>query len=219
MEAYALPLLFGGLAVAAAAWVWLIARAFRERRAWGVAALLLPPLGGLAFAARHPRRGLPPLSLLAAGFLAAAAPAIYTLVVPVDLGPYEKLVSGQRHLTLTGWDRTDYSVLRLKPDVVVLQMANPDVTDRVLELVRGMRGLRELDLSGTKVTDAGLGLLTDLPVLSALRLARTRITDQGFRDQLFSKDSLMQLDVRETDVSAETIRSWREAKPGRHAQR
>jgi Leucine-rich repeat (LRR) protein len=219
MEAYALPLLFGGLAVAAVGWIWLIVRAFRQRPAWGLASLLLPPVGGLAFAARHPRQGLPPLGVVAAGFLAAASPAIFTLVVPVDLGPREKMVAGQRHVTLTGWDRNDYSVLRQKPDVVVLQMANPDVTDGVLEFLRDMRALKELDLNDTQVTDAGLSLLKDLPALTALRLARTRITDKGFREQLLHKESLMQLDLSGTDVSEEAVRSWREARSGRRALR
>ena len=67
----------------------------------------------------------------------------------------EKIVDGQRHLTLTGWDRKDYSILKLKPDVVVLQMANPDVTDESLESLQEMKALQELDLSGTQVTDAG----------------------------------------------------------------
>jgi len=41
----------------------------------------------------------------------------------------ERLVDGQAHLTLTGWDRDDYSVLQARPQTVVLQMANADVTD------------------------------------------------------------------------------------------
>ena len=49
--------------------------------------------------------------------LIAAVPAIYILCVRLDLGPREKLVDGQRHLTLTGWDRKDYSILKLIPDV------------------------------------------------------------------------------------------------------
>ena len=46
------------------------------------------------------------------------------------------MVDGQQHLTLTGSDRKDYSVLKLKQDVAVLQMANPDVTDQSLESLR-----------------------------------------------------------------------------------
>ena len=88
----------------------------------------------------------------------------------------------------------------------MLQMANPDVTDQTLESLKGMKVLRELDLNGTQVTDAGLEILKELPALAALRLARTKITDKGFRSALFAKESLMQLDLRETAVSHETVR-------------
>ncbi len=214
METRALYLQVGGAVVAATAWIWLIVRAFRQRWAWGLATLILPPVG-LVFAARHPRRGVVPLILGAVSVLVAAAPAVYILTVPLDLGPREKLVDGQRHLTLTGWDRKNYSLLKFKPDVVVLQMANPDVTDQALEPLKDLKALRELDLSDTQVTDAGLKVLKDLPALATLRLARTRITDQGFQDALFAQESLMQLDLRGTQVSHETARAWRDAKPGR----
>jgi hypothetical protein len=217
MEDRAIYLELGGLALAALAWIWLIARGFQQDRRWGLSVLLLPPFGGLAFVGRHPRRGLAPLLLLLVSLLAAAAPALYTLGVPLDLGPLEKQVDGRRHITLTGWDRQDYGLLLLKPDVVVLQMANPDVTDQVLASLRGMNQLEELDLNDTQVTDSGLRILKDLPALSALRLARTKITDQGFREMLMAKDSLMMLDLRGTEVSQETVRAWREAKPGRKA--
>jgi hypothetical protein len=194
----------------------LIARAFRTRRGWGFTSLVMPPVG-LVFAARHPRKGIPPLGLLLLSLLIAATPALYTLFVTLDLKPRDKLVDGQRHLTLTGWDRQDYALLKLNPDVVVLQMANPDVTDQTIEALRGMKELQELDLNGTQVTDLGLNVLKDLPVLSALRLARTKITDQGFHDTLFSKDALMRLDLSGTQVSRDTVQAWRDAKPGRQA--
>jgi hypothetical protein len=137
--------------------------------------------------------------------------------VPLDLAERVKLVDGRRHVTLTGWDRKDYSLLRLMPDVSVLQMANPDVTDGVLEKLRHMKALQELDLNSTPVTDAGLGVLRDLPALETLRLARTKITDKGFHDALSSKDSLMQIDLRGTSVSRDSAKAWRDAKPGRKA--
>ena len=102
--------------------------------------------------------------------------------MPIDLGPREKIVDGQRHITLTGWDRKDYGFLGSKRDVVVLQMANPDVTDQTLEHLKGMNRLKELDLNNTQVTDAGLKVLSDLPALATLRLKNTKVTDQGFQD-------------------------------------
>ncbi len=96
-------------------------------------------------------------------------------------------------------------------------MANPDVTDQTLEHLKGMSALKELDLDNTQVTDAGLKVLKDLPALSALRLKNTKITDQGFQDALAGKDSLMQLDLTGTQVSRETVQTWRKAKDGRRA--
>jgi hypothetical protein len=214
MEGRAFYLQSGGVVVAALAWIWLLVRAFRQDRRWGLSSLVVPPVG-LFFAGRHPRKAAAPLFLWVLSLLVAATPALYTLFVPLDLGPREKLVDGQRVLTLTGWDRKDYSLLKLKPDVVVLQMANPDVTDQSLEPLKVMKALEDLDLSGTQVTNAGLEMLKQLPALATLRVARTKITDQGFRDALLAKDSLMQLDLRGTQVSHETAKAWKEAKPGR----
>jgi hypothetical protein len=216
VESRAYFLQVGAIPVIACAWIWLLVRAFRERLAWGWASLFLPPVG-VAFAARHPRRGAAPLILLALAVLVATVPAVYILCVRVDLGPRDKIVGGERHVTLTGWDRNDYSVLRLIPDVSVLQMANADVTDHVVEVLRGMKNLKELDLNGTQVTDAGLGIIHDLPALATLRLARTKITDRGFRDILATKESLMQLDLQHTQVSRDTVKAWRAAKPDRKA--
>ena len=101
------------------------------------------------------------------------------------------------------------------PDVVVLQMANPDVTDETLELLRGLNQLRKLDLNNTQVTDAGLVVLAGLPRLERLRLGHTKITDEGFRTHLAGLASLQQIDVTGTAVKGKTKRNGRRAKPGR----
>lgn len=215
MESRALDLQVGGVAVLAAAWLWLLISAFRRRWSWGLGTLALPPTG-LVYAARHPRRGALPMLLATLGLLAAAAPAVYTIAVPLDLAPIEAQVEGERHLTVTGSDREVDPEQTFKPDLTVLQMADrPDVTDRTLESLRGLKVLKELDLNDTGVTDAGLAVLRDLPALERLRLARTKVTDRGFREALFDKDSLMQLDLRGTGVGRETMRAWRDARPGR----
>ena len=126
-------------------------------------------------------------------------------------------MNGEKHLTLTGSDPKDAPDLKLKDDVTVLQMANPDVTDLSLEPLRKMKVLKELDLNGSQITDAGLEVLKELPALNSLRIARTKITDKGFRSALLNKESLMRLDVQKTGISRETIQTWRDAKPGRHA--
>jgi hypothetical protein len=76
METYALALLFGGLAIAALAWIWLIARAFQERVWWGLASLVLPPVA-LLFALRHALKAVGPLVLFVVGGLVAVTPGVY----------------------------------------------------------------------------------------------------------------------------------------------
>lgn len=151
------------------------------------------------------------VSLLGAGLLLATVPLLANQILlrVLDLGPLETMVAGERHITLTGWDRHDYSILLRKPDVVVLQLANADVTDETLKLLAGMSQLKELDLNHTAVTDAGLELLAKLPKLESLRLKNTKITDAGFRTHLLEKASLVYLDLTGTEVASKTVREWK----------
>ena len=196
MDSYALYINLAGLALIAVGCLGLVVRAFR-----------------------HWRKGLAPLMLIGIGVVVTGFPPVYRLLVPIDLGPRERIVDGQRHITLTGWDRKDYTILGSKHDVAVLQMANPDVTDSTLEMLKGMNDLHDLDLDNTQVTDAGLKILRDLPALNALHLRNTRITDQGFQHELATKESLQRLDLTGTQVSRETAQAWRKAKDGRRVMR
>jgi hypothetical protein len=216
MEQRAFYMQLGGLVIAALAWIWLLVRAFRQHRKWGLSSLIIPPVG-LIFAGRYPRKGGIPLGLFLVCLLVAATPTVYTLYVPLNLGARERVVEGEKHLTLTGSDPKDSPDLKLMKDATVLQLANPEVTDAKLESLRGMEVLRELDLNGSQITDVGLEVLKGLPALTSLRIARTKVTDKGFRSTLFNKESLMQLDVQGTAVSPETIEAWRNAKAGRRA--
>ena len=133
----------------------------------------------------------------------------------VDLGPRLKIVEGEQHVTLTGWDKKDYALLERLPDTVVLQMANPDVTDETLKYLRGMNRLQELDRNDTQVTDAGLKEIAQLPKLQRLRLRKTRITDAGFRESLMPMELLRNVDVTGTAVKGKTLREWKAAQQGR----
>jgi hypothetical protein len=209
-ETYLVYILALGAILGLIAQVWLLLRAFRVRLAWGLGCLLFPP-AAIPFVVWYYRRLTGPLILL----LVAAVLVGGTLGLGVflsrhpSLGPREKTVDGERHITLTGWDRSDYALLRTKRDTVVLQMANPDVTDETLTHLEGMAKLRELDLNDTQVTDAGLALLSRLPSLQILRLRKTRVTNQGFLEHLASKSTLRELDVRETEVASKTLRAWK----------
>lgn len=162
-----------------------------------------------------------PVGLLVLGAVVGAVPLTWTGVRDqIDLGPLDRTVDGERHLTLTGWAHpaTEYRpALRPRLDAVVLHMANPDVTDEVVAELAGMGRLRELDLNDTGITDASLAVIAALPALESLKLARTKVTDAGFRAHLIGKESLTRLNVQGTAVTPETVAAWREARPDRRA--
>ncbi|MGE3803478.1 MAG: hypothetical protein AB7K24_02265 [Gemmataceae bacterium] len=191
--------------------IGLLIASFRERLSWGFAVMLLPGVGAVAFVFAHFRKSVRPLLVMLAGGLVIGGTygLNYYLTHFVDLGPREKMVEGELHITLTGWDKDDYSVIAAKPDVVVLQMANEDVTDQTLEHLRGLTKLRELDLNTSQVSDQGLVILKELPALQILRLRKTKVTDDGFSENLAGKESLLELDVRETEIKSKTMREWK----------
>jgi hypothetical protein len=158
-----------------------------------------------------------PALLISIGIVGLSLPAAITRFAPIDLGKHESRVNGERHVTLTGWDQKDYSVLAQMSDVIVLQMANADVTDQTLSFLQKMTRLRELDLAGTQLTDAGLKSLSGLTSLEKLILSRTRVTDAGLAPLLEKLPALKQLDVRETGVTPAVLRSWLKAQAGRRA--
>jgi Leucine Rich repeats (2 copies) len=217
-EVYAVPILLTGAAIVAVGYLWLLVRAFRRHVLWGLACLL-PPVGLLYLLFNLRRMKGPAVVLLLGGLITAAPFAVnYYALHFIDLGPRAKTVDGELHLTLTGWDlpASEYPlVLAYRKDAVVVQMANPDVTDATLEYLSKMENLRELDLNDTQVTDAGLAVIAKLPSLKSLRLARTKITDAGFRQHLLPLEGLTELDLTRTPVKGPTAREWKAAKPGR----
>lgn len=207
---------------------WILIRAFQTRWWWGILVFLLPPLSLLFAIAYFPRvRG--PLAVIGLGaVLAGGAFGANALVNRfAGFGDRDKMVAvevdgttrEERHITLTGWDQSDYTVLRHRPDVVVLQMANADVSDQTMVVLREFKDLRELDLNDTGVTDAGLAALASLPGLTELRLRGTKITDEGFREHLLPKAGLRMLDLRQTAVTRETVAEWKKAQSGRRVLR
>ncbi len=215
LEKYSFYVLLLSLALGIVGSIWLFVVACRERVLWGLAFLLVLP--AVLFVCLHWRKSRRPvLILLLAGILGAAPYGVnYYNEHFMVRGPREKQVNDELHITLTGVSAADYAMLQNKPNVVVLQMANPDVNDETLHYLRGMDQLRELDLNDTKVTDEGLAVLAELPHLEELRLARTTITDAGFRKHLAGKESLLKLDLTGTKVKGKTKREWKKAKAGR----
>lgn len=215
-ETVGAAVLITGVVLSTIAWIWLLVLAFRTRLWWGLVTFFFAPMMlvfALAFWSKTRRASI----LLVAGLLVAAVPFAVNAVQDrfVGRGVHASLVNGEQHVTLTGWDQKDYGVLQAFPDVVVLQMANPDVTDQTLEILRDFQKLRELDLNETAITDAGLSVLSTLPNLQSLRLKNTKITDEGFQQYLASKETLTQLDLRGTEVLAKSLRAWKNAQLGR----
>lgn len=168
------------------------------------------------------RRLLAPVVLLGVGLVLGLAPFVaqraYRAVV--GLGERERIVDGERALSLTGWDRHDYAILAEKSDVAILEMGNPDVTDDTLERLAGLPQLRELTLNDTSVTDAGLATLARLPKLECLRIARTRVTPEGVQRFLDAPPPrLRQIDVSGNDVPATILRRWKNAAADTGAER
>ena len=214
MEQYLVAVLAAGAVILFAGIVALIVAAFRTHPMWGFGTLFL--LGAPFFVILRWSRARRPVAIMLIGGIVILSPYAVNFVHQrfLDLGERDKIVDGERHLTLTGWNKTDYSVLTQRPDTAVLQMANPDVTDATLDFLQPMTRLRELDLNDTKITDAGLAKLAEKP-LGVLRLRNTGITDAGFREHLSKHELLNELDVRGTAVEPSTFREWRSAKPGR----
>jgi hypothetical protein len=166
---------------------------------------------------RQPRQLLVPLALLGGGLMVGAVPFAYQHVYLriVGLGARERMLDGERALNLTGWDRDGYAILAEKPDVAILEMGNPDVTDETLELLVGLPKLKELTLNDSAVSDAGLATLARLPALETLRIARTKITAEGLRRFLDAPPRrLSQLDVSGNEIPTTILRQWKNAAGG-----
>lgn len=160
---------------------------------------------------------VPPICLLLFGIVLLAAPAVLTRTLSVSLGPRERMVDGERHLSLTGWDGSSYTFLQTKTDTTVLQMGNADVNDETIKLLSRLSRLRELDINDSSVTDAALATLAQLPSLETLRLRGTKVTDAGFREHLMNSATLNQLDLRQTEISAELVDEWKSVNQSRKA--
>src|SRR5437763_17115983 len=111
MEAYYLYVLIAGAAIFAAGCLWLVVAAFRTHVGWGLATALLPRLGGLMFLSGRPDRAKRPFALLLLGAVVVAGTFAVNRVASryVDFGLRDKIVDGERHVTLTGWKDGNYA--------------------------------------------------------------------------------------------------------------
>ena len=87
---------------------------------------------------------------------------------------------------------------------------NSQVTDAVLEHLKGLGNLRSLVLSQTQITDAGMEHLEGLTGLEELLLTGTQITDDGL-EHLKGLTSLKVLEVSGTKVSDDGVSELKQA--------
>lgn len=221
LEKYGITLVLGGLVLLIVSYVWILLRARHKQVRGRILFMGFPPAAPI-YAAFHPRSFAGPLALFLVGLTLAGSPYLINAVAPyfISLGERARQVDGEYHLTLTGWERQDYAgALRAYANASVVQMANADVNDATLAPLANMPNLRELDLSHSGVTDAGLQTVAQLKKLEILRLSHTGVTDAGLNQYVVPLETLKQLDVRSTAVSAEALAAWRAARPGRRGLR
>lgn len=221
-EHYLVFVVLAGILMVVAAYGWCLVRAFRKGPGWGLLSLLLPPVALFWSVSSSPREGRRPGG---PGPIALALLGSILVVATITWNTYqanyatfaerERIVEGNRHITLTGWNKDDYSLLAKKPDVYLLQMANEDVTNDTLELIKGFSYLEVLDIRDAQIDDDGLALVATLPQLRVLYLSRTRVTDEGFRKHLADKPHLMEITASGTGILSKTLRDWKKANPDR----
>jgi hypothetical protein len=202
-----------GLAIMALGYLWLIVRAFQSKTMWGFAVLLLPPLGGVMFIVAQFKRALPALVVMVLGGVVAAAPYVFP-------DPPEKAIIEQKdeglHITITGLETASAAELfPLHRDTVATVQAatQREVTDEILELLRGAPNLREIDLNDTPITDKGLEVLASMPKLEKVRIARTKATPEGVQKHVLSSKTIKEIDVGGLNVPAKPLRDWKNADP------
>ncbi|MEI8317832.1 MAG: hypothetical protein WCH79_07795 [Planctomycetia bacterium] len=160
------------------------------------------------------RRLLGPAALLAAGLVIGSVPFVaqHLYFSIVGLAERERVVNGRQALVLTGWDRSDYSILAAKPGTEILEMGNADVIDDTLDLLAGLPQLRELTLNDAHITDAGLQKLLGLKQLESLRIARTWVTPEGVAAFLAgAPPPFREIDVTGNNIPTSILRKWKNA--------
>lgn len=208
-------LLFAGVGLAVAGWLWLLIRAFTASFWWLLGLLLVPPLAAL-FLLRRPDRAGGPVAFILIGLMAVGGAFGVNAVVKPSREVTVEEKGGEQRATLTGATQTkvDDFLAANREAVTVIQMANrPDVTDDLVAKLKDLPNLRELDLNDTPVTDKGLEAVAALPKLDSLRIARTKVTADGVAKFVLASKTLKQIDVTGLNVPAKALREWKNADP------
>jgi hypothetical protein len=86
------------------------------------------------------------------------------------------------------------------------------LTDKVLDHVKGLTGLKTLGLAGDRITDAGLAKLANLQSLEMLDLDGTLVTNAGL-DAMVGLKGLKTLRVEKTQVTRKGATRFQQKRP------
>jgi hypothetical protein len=104
------------------------------------------------------------------------------------------------------------SLLRLKKQIVWLDLGRTTVSDSIVGSIAQLTTLRRLSLEFTSVSDKGLQSISSLSNIRYLNLVGTKITDEGLK-QIAKLKNLESLFVYQTAVTDEGIKSYLTAAP------
>lgn len=119
-----------------------------------------------------------------------------------------------------GWPHTDEPgwLPRLlwgetcKCDIIIFESDGAQVTDAVLEKLRGLGQLKRLSLARTQLTDDGLKYLIGLKQLRVLDLNHTQVTDAGLK-YVSELNQLQELSLVGTKVTDAGVTKLQQALP------
>lgn len=211
-EQFGFAILVAGIVVATIGYLWLILRAFRTSTGWGIATLIVPVIGPLAFLSKHFPRAKSPVTLVLLGFVLVFLPLAINAAFGEKQAQHalQRTTGGMKEFTATNAVNPDYDAISVNSDLTTVQAARADFTDEVAERLRGLTKLKTLDLSDSTITDKSLAIIATLPTLEKLSLARVKdISEAGFQDTILKMPSLKEIDVRGTVIKVETLRAWR----------
>ena len=127
------------------------------------------------------------------------------LVIPVSRESNYLSVSFLNKRTVSSSDVQ--SLLRLKKQVVWLNLARTTVSDSILASIAQLTALRRLSLEFTSVSDKSLQSMSSLSNLRYLNLVGTKITDEGLM-QIARLKNLQDLFVYQTAVTDAGIKNY-----------
>jgi uncharacterized membrane protein len=99
------------------------------------------------------------------------------------------------------------TLLKLKDQLLWLNLDGTTITDAQLTTIAKLQNLRWLYLNNTKISDKGISLLGTLPELQFLNLVNTSFTDEGLKS-LSSLKKLQKLFAYKTNLSPTAIESF-----------